>query len=157
MRLSARLAFGCYTLAALAALLFGSIYLLRSSYMPYHADAVGLSWMELDPNMQTLLLALMRVAGGGFLATGAAIVVLLLFPCRRDEIWGYWAVPLVGLSASLPTLYATHLVNSRTPANPPWEVALATVLLLLIGAALSVRPATRSPRTSVSERYARQV
>jgi hypothetical protein len=63
-------------MAALILFVFGMIYLLRGSFMPYHSEAVGMSWEQVQPSMQYLLLALMRAAAGGFLATATAIMVL---------------------------------------------------------------------------------
>lgn len=42
-------AFICYALAALLSLVFGAIYLVRSQFMPYHEEAVGIPWQQLDP------------------------------------------------------------------------------------------------------------
>ena len=54
-------------------LAFGVIYLTRSQFMPYHSLALDKPWSEVESNTQTLILALMRVAGGGFAATEIAI------------------------------------------------------------------------------------
>lgn len=47
-------------------IVFGFVYLFKESFMPYHAVALSSSWEELNPAFQTLILALMRAAGGGF-------------------------------------------------------------------------------------------
>jgi hypothetical protein len=145
MRLADRLAFLCYGLVALLAVAFGLVYLTRSEFMPYHGDAVGMPWAELDPRLQTLLLALLRLAGGGFLAAGIALGILLLIPFRRGDPWVRWALPLVGLASALPTLLAVLLVQNRTPARPPIVFALLAVALIVIGAALSLRAAPSGP------------
>ena len=54
--------------------------------MPYHSEALGSSWSDVEPKTQVLILALMRVAGGGFLATGLAISILLIIPFRAGDI-----------------------------------------------------------------------
>ncbi len=57
MDLFAWLAFGCYLLAFFIVSLFAAAYLKRSDFMPYHAQAVGMSWAEIEPRMQMLLMA----------------------------------------------------------------------------------------------------
>jgi hypothetical protein len=54
-----------YSIVALISVVLGSIYLVSSQFMPYHAAALGTSWVALEPAEQTLILALMRVSGGG--------------------------------------------------------------------------------------------
>ncbi len=54
--------------------------------MPYHSEALGSSWSDVGPKTQVLILALMRVAGGGFLATGLAMFILLIIPFRAGDI-----------------------------------------------------------------------
>jgi hypothetical protein len=132
-----RLAFVCYLLQLPPFIIFGVIYLTRSAFMPYHAVAVGHSWPDVDPAFQILILALMRVAGGGFLTTACAIGFLLFKPFRQGRRWAYWAIPAVGLISTLSSLYATAYVTSNTPASPPWIAAGLGVLLLCTGVILS--------------------
>lgn len=39
-------AFICYSLAALGSIGFGLVYLARSSFMPYHRDAISTPWVS---------------------------------------------------------------------------------------------------------------
>jgi hypothetical protein len=112
---------------------FGVLYLTRSRFMPYHSDALQLSWDELDSQLQALLLALMRGVGGGWLAVGLSVAFLLLFPFRAGETWARYAIPLVGLAAALPSLYAGLYVRSRTSASPPVNLVVVAIVLLIVG------------------------
>jgi hypothetical protein len=49
-------AFVCYGLSALLSMLFGIIYLVRSTFMPYHQEALGKPWQQLDQNLRVLLI-----------------------------------------------------------------------------------------------------
>jgi hypothetical protein len=128
----------CYALAVLVAMAFGVLYLTRSRFMPYHSDALQLGWDELDSQLQALLLALMRGVGGGWLAVSLSVAFLLLFPFRAGETWARYAIPLVGLAAALPSLYAGLYVRSRTPASPPVNLVVVAVLLLIVGFFISL-------------------
>jgi hypothetical protein len=146
-KLRRRVVLTCYWLPALGSVAFGLFYLSRTEFLPYHADAAGLAWSEVEPGMQTLLVAVLRIAGAGFVTTGLAMTVLLLIPFRRGERWASWAVPLLGLVMSGVTLYAAGVVRSRTPGEPPLALAVAGVVLLLLGAglALTERGSTDAP------------
>lgn len=71
------------SIVALISVVLGSIYLFSSQFMPYHADALGTAWAALEPAEQTRILALMRVAGGGWVAVGIAPAVLVAVPFRQ--------------------------------------------------------------------------
>jgi hypothetical protein len=131
-------AFICYLVVTLLLVIFGATYLTRSKFMPYHQQALDLSWSDLDARMQTLLLALMRVSGGGFLAAALAIIIMLFVPFRAGEAWAKYAIPAVGLTSALPSLYATVLVRTRTSASSPVGVSVLGVVLLVLGFVLSL-------------------
>jgi hypothetical protein len=104
--------------------------------MPYHAAALGTAWAALEPAEQTLILALMRVAGGGWVAVGIALAVLVAVPFRQGQAWAVWLLPLLGMVFYLPNLSATVRVTLDTPATAPWYGNLAGIVGLLAGYAL---------------------
>ena len=131
-------AFICYLIAAVGSIGFGMVYLARSTFMPYHRDALSTPWEKLEKPYQALFLALIKVAGGGFLVSGLSVVFMALFPFRAGDVWARFAIPIIGLSMALPALYATIHVRRQTPANPPVAASVIIVALLLIGFALSI-------------------
>ncbi|MGK7949110.1 MAG: hypothetical protein AB4368_09980 [Xenococcaceae cyanobacterium] len=127
------ISFISYSFVAVVSIVFGLIYLIKNQFMPYHSEALGLSWSDLKPNFQVLILALMRAVGGGFLATGLTMLILLIIPYRAGEIWSIYAIPAISLCTSSGTLYATWLVKTRTPGNPPLGLSLLALGLTIIG------------------------
>jgi ABC-type transport system involved in cytochrome c biogenesis permease component len=125
-----------YSIVALISVVMGSIYLFSPQFMPYHAAALGTAWAALEPAEQILILALMRVAGGGWVAVGVALAVLVAVPFRQGQAWTVWLLPLLGLVFYLPNLYATVRVTLDTPATAPWYGNLAGIVALLAGYAL---------------------
>ena len=148
-----RMAAWIYTGIALLSLALGAIYLFRPTFMPYHAVALGKDWAELDAATQALIKALMEVAGGGWLALGTLMLLLVAFPIRRGERWARWAAPTASLLFYVPTLLATLSVFQQTPASPPWRANLgmcvASVIAFLLDAPWQ-RSSTsrRAPRTA---------
>ncbi len=127
-----------YSFVALVLIVFGLIYLIKNQFMPYHSEALGLSWSDLEPNLQVLILALMRAAGGGFLATGLAMLILLIIPWRAGDTWSIYAIPTISFCTSSGALYATWLVKTRTPGNPPVRLSLLALILTAIGLIFSI-------------------
>lgn len=118
------ISFICYSAIAFISLVFGAIYLTRSEFMPYHSLALGKSWSEVEPEIQTLVLALMRVAGSGFIATGVAVVVLLMIAAKTGDNLAIYGIFLICFSTSLGSCLATFLVKNKTPGNPPFKLSL---------------------------------
>lgn len=138
MSTTSLISFISYSCVAIVLILFGFIYLIKDRFMSYHSKALSLSWTELEASMQVLIIALMRAAGGGFLATGLAMLILLFIPWRAGDIWAIYAVPVVSLCTSLGTLYATLLVKTRTPGTPPVLLSFIALALTVVGFLLSV-------------------
>ena len=138
MSLRRKVAATFYVINSLVSVGLGSTYLLRGSFMPYHADALGQSWPEVDPALQTLLGALMDVAGAGWIGIGVATLVLVAVPMRRGERWGRLLIPALFLIFYVPTLLATLAVLNGTPATPPWYGNATACLATLAGALIDV-------------------
>lgn len=138
-----KVAFICHSLATLILVAFGVLYLFRGEFMSYHAVAVGRSWAEVEPAFQTLILALMKTIGGGFLAAAFAMIVILVKPFRKAQRWSLWTVPVTGLIAAVATLYVTINVILNTSASPPWTAAAGGIVLLILGFIFSILPEAR--------------
>jgi len=135
MAMRRQVAFVCYGIIALVSLTLGLIYLLSSEFMPYHAAALQMDWSAVDASLQTLLLALMRVAGAGWLALAAALSALLIFAFPGGRLWVRVTLPLLVLLFYGPTLWATVAVTVGTPAQAPWygnAMALAAMLVAVL-------------------------
>jgi hypothetical protein len=131
-------AFCSYSLAALLSLSVGTRYLLRREFMPYHGQAAGVQWTELPPGLRVLTLGLLHGVGGGFLAVGISVIVLLVFPFRAGDAWAQWAIPAIGLALGIPVLVGVHRIRTHTPAQPPWALTVLAVGLFVVGAAAAL-------------------
>ena len=105
--------------------------------MPYHSAALGREWSELLPHEQGVMLAALRGGGGGFVIGGVAVLVLLLIPFRRGELWAHRAVPSLVLLCGLSALFTSSTLARLTPGSPPWQLTLVMVFLAGLGFVLS--------------------
>jgi hypothetical protein len=131
-----------YGIIAAVSLVLGLTYLLSPAFMPYHEAALQVEWSQLDAAEQTLLLALMRVAGAGWIALAVAMTALLVFAFPRGATWARVTLPVLVVVFYVPTLWATLTVTATTPATAPWygnAMALAATLLAVLCDARSVR------------------
>lgn len=120
-------------LAAIILLTFGSIYLLKNSFMPYHSEALSLDWDHVGKSTQFLILALMRAAAGGYIAASLVVIVLQRKFTLTKISWIPWLILVTGLIVSSASLYATMIVRLNTPGKPPTLLAIVGIVLLIIG------------------------
>ena len=129
------LALAGYAFVALIMLIMASTFLTATEFFPYHAAASGLEWKALDPGLQTVILAVFKICGAGWLTGSVALIVLLVFPFgRRDEVWSYFAIPVLSLIFWGITFATTMHIATTTPATPPWKGSLFCIGLTLLGA-----------------------
>lgn len=133
----------------------GLVYLFSPRFLPYHQAAIGTPWEQLAPELQTLLLALLRAVGAGGLSSGIAMAVLVFRLFWRGDAWARRPLLIVGLAWYVPLLYATLLVRLNTPGNPPWRGTIALLVLLVAGFVLArdvrVRADSDEPQTAARD------
>lgn len=121
------------SLAAILSIFFGVRYLLTREFMPYHAVVSGRSWAQLEPGVQTAILGMLRIVGGGLMTYGLGMLWLLL-PLNRGEAWASWAILTITASTILPTLYVTIVLRRyEAKANTPIIPTVAVLVLVLFG------------------------
>ena len=120
-------------LASIILLTFGSIYLFKNSFMPYHSEALSLEWNEVESSTQFLILALMRAVSGGFIAASLVVIVLQKKFTSTKISWIPWLILTTGLILTFAIIYATMIVRLNTSGKPPTVLAIVGIVLLLIG------------------------
>ena len=126
----------CIGLVAVIECVVGFVYLTASEVMPYHKEVLGTDWNQLQPGIRTMLVGFVNAYGGGHLAVGLALAVLVLFPLRRGEAWARWAVLVVGLPMLATTAYVASYLASHTGAGTPWRGAIIMLVIFILGVAL---------------------
>src|SRR6476620_626823 len=106
-----RIAIALLVLAALMSVGAGVRYLLLNEFMPYHATVSGHTWASLDPGVQTIILGMLTIVGGGFLATVAALV-WGSWALAREASWVPWAALTVLVAQWAPTLNVTLMLKA---------------------------------------------
>ena len=118
----------------------GLQFMTATQFFDYHAQAAGVSWSSLNPDLQMLILAGKKVTGAGFLTEALNLALMILFSfTKHAKSWSGVAIPLVGLVFWSVVLSTTLLVFSATGAAAPWGVSLFCVMSLLVGLFISQR------------------
>jgi hypothetical protein len=112
-------------------IVLGLRYFSSNEFMSYHSQAVGAPWQEVDLGVQTLTLALMKVAGGGWFILGFFTVTLALSAFKTGSAVARWTLPMGTLIFYLASFSATWGVYQETGAPTPWGQSLAMIGLAL--------------------------
>jgi hypothetical protein len=132
------LALAAVLLVALGGILFGVRYMRRDEYLPYHADVAGKSWNELDPGVQTIILGMLKIVGGGFATLGVTLL-WLCFALHERARWAPWAILTISAVELGPMLYvAMRLRAFRPDAQTPVRPTLAMMVLIVAGVGLAL-------------------
>jgi len=134
-----RITYYLYLLTIPILLVYGFMYLFKPQFMPYHSIVIGLSWEQVPLGFKVVILALMRVVGGTFLALAIALLMILNIPFRNGYRWAYYTVPTVGLLCAGVSLYATLFVKIKTDANTPWLAAGIPIIIYVIGLIMTLK------------------
>jgi hypothetical protein len=111
---------------------FGVRYFFAGQLMPYHAETTGANWDSLAAGYQIVFLTLYRATGAGMLATGVAVLVILLLPYRLGQPWSRWALSGIGIFYGIMSSYLTLAYQGETSANVPWQGPVASVFVVIV-------------------------
>lgn len=109
-------------MAGIAGIVLGAVYVMRTEFMPYHAQAVGVDWVSLPSGTRALFSALMNVVGAAWLIVGSLVLVLVMVPFRAGETWSRWTIPITIMALYGSILVVTLQVQYATGAKTPWLI-----------------------------------
>ena len=133
-----KVAFGCYLLLTISLAVLGVSFLLRTEFTSYHSIAVGMPWSEVSSQFQVLILALIKLAGGLWVALALSIFVLLLVPFREGARWSQFAIPAILVFQYVAIMPAMAHATLHTPATPPWIPTIGAIVVAVVAFAISV-------------------
>jgi len=137
-----------YSIVVLITAGAGLQFMMATKYFDYHAQAAGVDWVTLNPDLQMLILAGFKIAGAGFLTVALNLsLMIIFFFTKQGESWSGVAIPLVGLVFWSLVLSTTLMVFIATGADAPWAPSLFCVMALLLGLLISHRELKQTKAT----------
>lgn len=109
-----KLAAALYALNAIPSLAMGVRYFRRTDFMPYQAKAVGHGVAEFSPELRTVILAMLKVIGGGFLGFGVTSLGLCA-ALWQGSATANWALAIGSAALFGPAWLAASRVDGLGP------------------------------------------
>jgi hypothetical protein len=125
-----------FLLVGVALLGTGLLYFSRSEFMPYHSQAIQTDWSALSLNYQGLLLGMLKGLAAGQIIAGLATVLMSVNGLRGSAQPYVVLLPVVCLGYTTLVTYATYVVYSRTPGEPPLSSGVLVVLVAVLASAM---------------------
>jgi hypothetical protein len=111
-------------------------FLLSQEFFSYHAEAAGLKWNEVSKPLQTVILAIMKMAGLGTLCLSITVILYSILIFSNNSVLKY-IIPPVSLLFWSGTGGVTFAVYKKTKANTPWKGSLFCVVLIIVAIIIS--------------------
>ena len=127
-----RLSVSLFAIVGLSLFLTGCVYLTIDEFMPYHAEALQNDWDDLAPNHQGLILGFLKGLGSGAFVAGFLILSMVGTSIRGDSRPFRVLLPFTAICYSALLCYATYIVYTKTPGNPPLLLTVALVVASIV-------------------------
>jgi uncharacterized membrane protein YqjE len=112
--------------------------LFSNKFLPFHEKAANKRWDEIDNSLRLVILALLRLAGLGFLIIS---ILLLVFPIINYFIpnkFYQYSIPIIALIYCIGLFVINYSLYMKTKANTPWRGSLYAMLAIITGIITSI-------------------
>ena len=127
-----------YLIIGVVSMMMAHKSIFSNRFLPFHEQAAGTSWESIDPGVQSVLRALMKISGLGFLTVGLLLIILSIMSFFGQDSLVQYILPGIVLLFCLGLFFVNHQLAVQTKANTPWKGSLAAAMLIGIAIILSV-------------------
>jgi hypothetical protein len=131
-------AMALYGIVGFISLIMAIKNLSAKNFLPFHEQAAGTQLGDLDPRLQKVILALMKVAGLGFLVAALLMLTFPVYNYVAPSPFLTYTVPLIALIYCAGLAGINYSLYKKTGAETPWKKSLMAILLLVVGLVLSM-------------------
>jgi hypothetical protein len=108
------------------------------TFLPFQEQAAGGQLDKLDPRLRAVILALMKVAGAGFLAVAILLLVVPAFNYIAPSPFLAYTAPGIALIYCAGLAVINYSLYKKTKAETPWKKSLVAIALLVAGMVVTV-------------------
>ncbi len=106
-------------------------------FIAFHEQAAGKSWDDIGKGIQSVIIALMRVSGLGFLVVALLLMVFPLVNYFQNNAFLQYAVPTISLLYCLGLALFNYQLHVQTKVSTPWVRSLYASAIIGAGLILS--------------------
>ena len=129
-----------YMLVGIVSIIMAFKSIFSTKFLPFHERAAGLSWDALESGLQSVVLALMKVSGLGFLVVALFLMLVPIISYGNSNMLLQLAVPSISLLFCVGLFLINYQLQIKTGANTPWKGSLYAATLIVIAIGISFVP-----------------
>jgi hypothetical protein len=127
-----------YFFVGLVSLIMALKNLSAVKYLPFHEQASGRKWEDIDGNLRIVILFLLRITGLGFLMMGILLIAYAITAFFIKDDFLKYAIPLCALVFTSGLFLFSYKLYKKTNADTPWKKSLVIIFFLIIGFIISI-------------------
>lgn len=128
---------GLYIVVGLVSLIMAYKSIFSNGFLPFHEKAAEKSWDTVEPGLQFIILALMRVSGLGFLVVALQLLIFPLVNISRNDPWLGYGIPVISLVFCLGLFLINYQLAIKSRSKTPWKGSLYAGAFVAIGILIS--------------------
>lgn len=106
-------------------------------FLPFHEQAAGRRWDEVDAGLRSVVTALMRIIGLGFAIVGLQLMILPLVGLMTHDRLPVLVAASAGFLFCLGLFVINDRLKTETGAETPWRGSLYAALIILVAGVCS--------------------
>ena len=106
--------------------------------IPFQEHAAGKSLSEMDVGIQSVILALMKVSGLGFLVVSLLLLIFPLVNYFENSAFIKYAIPSISLLYCFGLFLFNYRLYDQTKVETPWKRSLYAAIIIGLGIILSI-------------------
>jgi hypothetical protein len=137
MRVFALIPIILYGIVGIISLIMAYKNLSSKRFIAFHAKAATIPWDSINKPLQSVILALMKVSGLGFLVTALLLLVFPIVNYFRQDGFIKYSIPTVSIIFCFGLFLINYYLHKQTNSETPWRGALIASVGILLGIVLS--------------------
>jgi hypothetical protein len=127
-----------YCLVGLVCLFMAYATMRAKKFLPFHEEAAGKKWEELESGMQETILALLQLSGLGFLIIGLLLTVISTVGYFHTNRLVLIVIPILAILYCAWLSMLNYRLYKRTKANTPWQSSLIALAVIIVAFGISL-------------------
>jgi hypothetical protein len=128
---------GLYFIVGVISLIMAYKSLFSKKFIPFHEEAAGKPLDKVDFPLQSVIIALMRVSGLGFLVIAMLLTVFPIVNYFRSDSFVKYSIPIVSFLYCTGLFLINYYLNKKTKAMTPWKESIFAMFIIIIGIVIS--------------------
>ncbi len=112
--------------------------LFSDKFLPFHEQAAGKRWHEIENPLKLVILTLLRLIGLGFLIISILLIVCPVVNYFIPNIFYKFSIPVIALIYCTGLFVINYLLYRKTGADTPWEGSLYAMFIITAGIIISI-------------------